>query len=94
VNEIFQFVFWDIILLFQNGILCFVNATLYYSTILPKQIQHIISVSYVQHEKHDNENFKIFIKLFSLNSNISETITYYFHIKKRGVNHQKQMARC
>ncbi len=72
MNEIFQFVFWDIIILFQNGILCFVNATLYYSTILPKQMQHIIFVSYVQHETCDNENFKIFIKLFSLNSNLKQ----------------------
>jgi hypothetical protein len=41
--------------LFQNGIVCFVNAKLYYSTILPKQIQHIICVNYVQHESCDNE---------------------------------------
>jgi hypothetical protein len=56
----------------SKWIWCFVNATLYYSTILPKQIKHIICASYVQHETCDNENFKIFINLFSLNSNLKK----------------------
>jgi hypothetical protein len=93
VSEIFQFVFWNIIILFQNGILWFFNTTLYYSTTLPKQIQHIICVSYVQHETCDNENFKIFIKLFSLNPNLKK-LHITFILRKRGMNHQKQVARC
>jgi protein-arginine kinase activator protein McsA len=60
------------VLLLQNGVLCFVNATLYYSTILQNIYTIFNLCDLCAHETSNNDNFKIFIKSFSLNFNLKQ----------------------